>query len=147
MQKLIVKFNQKIAKPDITEFTYYHYRFYSETTLVYFDENGIFHCPVKIQFLRHKTRVFCVLWVQYGEYDIQSGGSCFIGQYSSSTRRVIQEAIDLAEMEISPSFLDGSFLDLGFDLEEKVAIAIAHALGLDPKRWTLISSGGSQHNF
>lgn len=139
MEELIAKINQKSNFPDISKFNPDNY-FYSETTLVYFDEKGKFHYPVRIRICRHKTCIFCALWVIYGQYELRGGGSCSVGK-SSSKQIAIQEALDLAGIEISPDLIDSGLSGLGFRAQEEVAIAIAHALELDPKRWTLVSCG------
>ena len=139
MENLTAKINQESNLPDISKFNKDSY-FYSETTMVYFDEDK-FHYPVRIRFCRHKTRIFCTLWVIYKQYHIRGGSSCSVGE-SGVKYKVLQNALNHAGISISPSLWDSKLSVLGYRLEEGVAIAIAHALNLNPNRWAIVSSGG-----
>jgi len=114
--------------------------FFSETTLVYLDEFGKFHNPISIKLSKTKNGIYCVLKVVYGEYNLLSGG-CRSLECSLAKQVAIQEALDNAKIEISPDLSSGlPGINFGSECEEKIAIAIARALGLNPERWTFVNS-------
>lgn len=110
---------------------------FSETTLAYLDEFGKFHHPISIKLSKTKNGIYCILSVVHGEYNLLSGG-CRSLKHSLAKQDAIQEALFNTEIEISPD-LHG--IDFGSEYEEKIAIAIARALGLNPERCTFVNSG------
>ena len=111
--------------------------FFSETTLVYLDESGEFCHPISIKLRKTKNGIYCILKVVYGKYNLLGGG-CGSLESSLAKEASIREALDNVGIEISPK----SYSVPGFssEYEGKIAKAIANALELNPKHWTLVSS-------
>jgi len=135
------KIKHENAQSDVKQFERSGH-FFSVTALVYYDECGVFHHPISIRLYKTPNVIYCVLKVVHGGYNLSGGGRSTL-ESSLAKQIAIQKALEKTGVEISPDLYSGlPGINFGSECEEKIAIAIAHALGLDPKRWTLISSGG-----